>query len=124
MELALRIGSIVIGALGIALAVIQSIRVYKAKKKSNPDITYLDVVMDTLVPKMEEAETDMTGKARKTYVKQNLMLVCQGLGITYSDALFDKVIERLIKFSKVVNAEEKEKEEITAPASNTGYGQV
>lgn len=126
MELWVRIASLVVGLLGVALAVIQTIRVYKAKKAAGEDVNLLDVVLDNLLPSMEEAElTTMDGKAKKMYVKSNLLLVCNALNIPYNDDLFNKVIERLIDFSKSVNASETETTETAQQEkTNLGYGQV
>lgn len=125
MELAIRIASAVIGVVGIILAIVQSVRVYKAKKKAGKDVNLLDVILSNLIPSMETAETSgMTGTAKKMYVKSCVLLTCQSLGISYSDELFESVIERLVDFSKVVNASPDKTEETTVKKSdNTGYAQ-
>ena len=130
MELAIRIVTAVIALAGIILTIIQSVRVYRAKKAKGEDADLLDIILSNLLPSMETAEqSGMTGSAKKMYVKSCVMLACQSLGITYSDEIIDQTIERFIKFSKTVNASP-EKEENTgvaasAPAvQNLGYGQV
>lgn len=130
MELAIRIVTAVIALAGIVLTIIQSVRVYKAKKAKGEDADLLDIILLNLLPSMETAEkSGMTGSAKKMYVKSCVMLTCQSLGITYSDELFDQVIEQFVSFSKVVNASP-EKEETSEAASgaptvqNLGYGQV
>ena len=125
MELAIRIASAVIGFLGIVLAIVQSVRVYKAKKKAGKDVNLLDIILSNLIPSMEMAETSgMTGTAKKMYVKSCVLLACQSLGISYSDELFESVLERLVDFSKIVNAIPVNTEETTVKKSdNTGYAQ-
>lgn len=130
MELAIRIVTAVIALAGIILTIIQSVRVYKAKRAKGEDADLLDIILSNLLPSMETAEqSGMTGSAKKMYVKSCVMLTCQSLGVTYSDELFDQVIERFISFSKTVNAspEKEETTEVAASASavqNLGYGQV
>ena len=130
MELAIRIVTAVLALAGIILTIIQSVRVYKAKKAKGENVDILDIILSNLLPSMEAAEkSGMTGSAKKMYVKSCVMLACQSLGITYSDELFEQVIERFISFSKTVNASP-EKEETTKVAAsapsvqNLGYGQV
>lgn len=130
MELAIRIVTAVIALAGIFLTIIQSVRVYKAKKAKGEDVDLLDIILWNLLPSMETAEkSGMTGSAKKMYVKSCVMLTCQSLGITYSDEFFDRVIEQFVSFSKAVNAspEKEETSEADSGASavqNLGYGQV
>lgn len=130
MELAIRIVTAVIALAGIILTIIQSVRVYRAKKAKGEDADLLDIILSNLLPSMETAEqSGMTGSAKKMYVKSCVMLACQSLGITYSDEIIDQTIERFIKFSKTVNAspEKEETTEVATSASavqNLGYGQV
>lgn len=130
MELVIRIVTAVLALAGIILTIVQSVRVYKAKRAKGENVDLWDIILSNLLPSMETAEqSGMTGSAKKMYVKSCVMLACQSLGVTYSDELFDRVIERFISFSKTVNASPKKEESTevatSAPAvQNLGYGQV
>lgn len=130
MELAIRIVTAVLALAGIILTIIQSVRVYKAKKAKGENVDLLDIILSKFFAEHGDGRAKRHDRERKKmYVKSCVMLACQLLGITYSDEIIDQTIERFIKFSKTVNASP-EKEGITeATASdsavqNLGYGQV
>lgn len=125
MELAIRIVTAVIALAGVILTIVQSVRVYKAKRAKGEDADLLDIILTNLCQVWRQLKkSGMTGIAKKMYVKSCVFLTCQSLGVSYSDELFEKVIERLVDFSKVVNACPDKTEEATAKKSdNTGYAQ-
>lgn len=93
----------------IIIAIVNLVKKNKAQGKATSISDIFNVIMKTLLPAMELADTtDMTAQSKKTFVKSQVMLACNSAGIGYDDQFVDEITERFIAFSKRVNGREKD----------------
>lgn len=64
----------------------------------------LSVYKDSIMKFIEDAEvTGMTGSAKLVYVKSQVLLLCNQLGLDYDDAKVTDMINNIISLTKKVN---------------------
>ena len=94
----------VVLVVSVIISIVSLIKKNRAQGKATTIGEIFNVIMQTLLPAMEQADTtDMTAQSKKTFVKSQVMLACNSAGIGYDDKLIDDITERFVAFSKRVN---------------------
>ncbi len=106
--------SLVFAIVSAIIAIIMKVKesAEKAKKAIvEKDYTKLLIIYNSfksdILRYIEKAEeSGLSGAAKKSLVKENIIQLFSGHGIQYNDKEMDAIIERLIEFSKNVNKED------------------
>ena len=84
--------------------------VINVEKKHIENMAQTDLCFNYLIEAIQDAEKfkDVPGEIKKEFVKAKAIQFCTGMNIEYNEKLMDCWIENYIKFSKTVNARDKD----------------